>query len=128
MMTVIVTTVVNLRNLSIVFSLIVVCRISAPMCSYGGCTVGALRRLDRNGRQAQWTIFGSRSCWRVRFLQPVHLLHQQEDHECDDDEIEHGLEKDTVIDRGRPGGLRRGQRGLGRRREIEKQTGEVHLA
>lgn len=88
----------------------------------------ALRCLDGNGRQAQWTVFRRRSRRSGGRLEAVDLLHDHEDHERNDDEIEHGLQKDTVVDGGRPSGFGRGQRGLRGPRQIEEEAGKVDFA
>ena len=90
--------------------------------------MGAFRGSDRNRRQAQRTVFGGWGRRGGRRLEPVHLFHEHKDHERDDDEIEHGLEKYTVVDGGSSGRLGRSERGLRRPREIEKQAGKIDFA
>ena len=82
----------------------------------------ALRRLDGNSGKAQGTVFRRRSRRSGRRLEAVDLLHDHEDHESNDDEVEYGLQKHTVVDRRRPGGFGRVQRGLRGMGEIEEEA------
>src|SRR6476659_6634999 len=96
--------------------------------SYRRRAMRTLRRLDRNGGEAEGTVFSGRSRSGGGCLEPIHLLHEHEDHERDDDEIQYGLQKHTVIDGGSAGRLGRCERGLRSPREIQKKAGKIHFA
>jgi len=88
----------------------------------------ALRGLDRNCRQTVRTVFGRWSRGRRRLLQSVDLLYEQEDYKGDDNKVKCGLEKDSVVDGRCSCCLGRGERGLWRSGQIDKQAGEIHLS
>src|ERR1700690_465577 len=65
--------------------------------------------------------------WRG-LVPPVHLSHQHENYECHDQEIYHGIQKQSVIDRRRPRCLGLRQRFIRIPRNIQKQVRKIHLA
>src|SRR5580658_3526115 len=89
--------------------------------------VGAASRAERDRRDAIRAFLGG---WRLGRLgrlprQPVHLLHQEEHREGDDDEIENRVDEEAIVE-GR-GARRLGfrERGIMRARQVEKEIREV---
>lgn len=64
-----------------------------------------LRCFEWNSRQTLRAILRRRRTGWWVFLEAVDLFHQDEDHERNNDEVKHGLEKHPVVDRGCPGSL-----------------------
>src|SRR5581483_5774911 len=72
--------------------------------------VGALARLERNRREAVRAVFGRRRRRRLRRGQRVDLPNDQEQHEGDDQKIDHRIDEKAVIERGGACRLRRRDR------------------
>src|SRR5664279_2990321 len=65
---------------------------------------------------------------RLFLLETVGLLHDDENHESDDEKVDDRVEEEAVVDRRDPGRLRRRER-LGRLAgEIDEQAGEIDLS
>src|SRR5260370_38987685 len=91
----------------------------------------AARRLDGNCSKAEgaWPRRRRRrGLWLVAPLKPVDLADQDEDREGDDDEIENGVDEETVIDRRRAGLLCLGQGGVTLLGQINEEVRGIGLA
>ena len=83
--------------------------------------MAAALRGDRDGHRALRAIFGGwYRCWRRFFRKAIHLLDHQENHESDNQKIDHIIDEDPVVQRR----LWRG-RCLGRRNRIEMCAAQV---
>jgi len=82
----------------------------------------APRSPQRHDRKAIGAFLCCRGRRGRRFTpQPVHLAHKQEDRQSHNQEVQDGIQKHAVVQRGRAGRLRLGQRGVALARQADEQ-------
>src|SRR5215469_11456212 len=98
-----------------------------PESLHGTGAMSALFRLNGNWHRALRALFGRHR--RRRFWKPlVHRAHQQEHREGDDNEIDDGVQKISIIKRWRARGFCRCQRIIMLSAEIDEEARKIHLA
>src|SRR6185369_823288 len=93
-----------------------------------GGAVRAAARLEGDGRIAERALPRGGSRRRLRLFESRELAYHEKDHEGDDQEVDHRVEEDAIVERRRPGGLCLGQRRVMLPRQIEEEVLEVHSA
>jgi len=80
---------------------------------------------DRNSREAEWAIFRHHDGCLLFVFQTIHLANKHEYHESNNQEVEHGVEEDAVIDRCCTRSFSLGERGICVSRKVNEFVGKI---